>query len=364
MHCAIPVAGTRLEQALRKRYTPQLRPELVTQFPRFELESQFWRAVSNAEFGRRVYAINGAFDRRVARELETVACDVFIGYETSSLHCLEFCRSRGIAGILDQGQVHFNRHHFLSEAGFDPMFGDRETETRVEEVKAAELDLARLVLVPSSLSRAALLDAKVPEQKIRLVPYGYDPDVFFPKTAYRASGPLRIVYAGALTRRKGLTFLMDALRALDTASIEVTLIGGDADASGLIGRDTPSWLRRIPFTLPNGLRALFQEADVLVLPSLLDSFGLVALEAMACGTPAIVSDRTGAADLVENGTHGFVVPAANADKLCEAILHLARDRGEARRMGQNAALQAQLYTWEHHHRKVRETIRSQCVVAA
>ena len=363
MSDSLPGVGSKLERAFRKRYYAPLNADLVTQFPRFEIESQALRLISNSLFARQVYAINDRFDSRVSKAMKQMNFDVFVGYETSSRHCLELCKSAGRTAILDLGQVHFNRHAQLKDAGFDPMFGDRDLEQRVNAVKQRELELADLIFVPSELSRLSLADAGIPDRKICLIPYGYNAALYRPKENYRNTGRLELLFIGAITRRKGLEFLFDALRKLNRPDIHLTLVGGMADAADLL----PSLqipVTHIPYTHPETLCRIIHDADVFVLPSLLDSFGLVVLEAMGTGTPVIVTDRTGAADLVRNGVDGFVIPAMDSVHLQEAILHFYENRTEVERLGRNAATQASRYTWEVYRAKVRDAVRESCAVPA
>jgi glycosyltransferase involved in cell wall biosynthesis len=86
------------------------------------------------------------------------------------------------------------------------------------------------------------------------------------------------------------------------------------------------------------LAAFYALAEALVFPTLSDTWGLVVNEAMACGLPIIASDVAGcAADLVHEGENGYVVPAANVDKLAEAMTALARDPQLTSRMGERSA---------------------------
>ncbi|MDE0821943.1 MAG: glycosyltransferase, partial [Opitutales bacterium] len=72
----------------------------------------------------------------------------------------------------------------------------------------------------------------------------------------------------------------------------------------------------------HGLHEVYAKSSVLVHPSLADGFGYVVQEAMACGLPVIVTDATGAADLVTDGRNGFVVPAGDAQSIADRLAHL------------------------------------------
>jgi D-inositol-3-phosphate glycosyltransferase len=83
-----------------------------------------------------------------------------------------------------------------------------------------------------------------------------------------------------------------------------------------------------------------------VIPSHYESFGLVALEAMACGTPVIASQVGGLAFLVQDGVTGFTVPAEDHNALCDRLTALLGDEPLRLQMGKNAAKYAQNYGWE------------------
>jgi D-inositol-3-phosphate glycosyltransferase len=90
----------------------------------------------------------------------------------------------------------------------------------------------------------------------------------------------------------------------------------------------------------------YAAAEMVVMPSDYESFGMVALEAMACGTPVIASDVGGLAYLVKHGRTGYRVPARDPGALASKMTRLLTDEGLRRRMGQRAACWAEAYSWE------------------
>jgi len=89
----------------------------------------------------------------------------------------------------------------------------------------------------------------------------------------------------------------------------------------------------------------YSAADVLVMPSHYESFGMVALEAMACGTPVIASQVGGLAFLVKDGETGYHVPDQDPEALCEKLLILLNDPHQREAMGLRAAEYAKDYAW-------------------
>ncbi len=90
----------------------------------------------------------------------------------------------------------------------------------------------------------------------------------------------------------------------------------------------------------------YSAAEVVVVPSFYESFGMVALEAMACGTPVVASQVGGLAFLVQDGTTGFVVPDGDAQALCNRLQILAEDNDLRTRLGDQAAAAARAYDWD------------------
>ena len=93
------------------------------------------------------------------------------------------------------------------------------------------------------------------------------------------------------------------------------------------------------------LQYYYSAAEVVVMPSDYESFGMVALEAMACGTPVIASDVGGLSYLVRQGRTGYRVPARDPKALAAKITRLLTDEGLRRRIGQRAVCWAESYAW-------------------
>lgn len=81
------------------------------------------------------------------------------------------------------------------------------------------------------------------------------------------------------------------------------------------------------------------------MPSLYESFGMVALEAMACGTPVIASEVGGLGYLVQNGITGYTIPDSDPEALCEKLSHLLGNADLRNEMGRSAADYAADYAW-------------------
>jgi glycosyltransferase involved in cell wall biosynthesis len=153
-----------------------------------------------------------------------------------------------------------------------------------------------------------------------------------------------IVFAGRLVRDKGIDVLFDALRPLfiEYADLHLTLIGPGEERAALVARAAASGFQdRLTFTgvmAADRVQARIAKADLLVLPSRGDGWGMVINEALAVGVPVIASDVCGASDLIRHGVNGYVFRSENVQELRDCLRHFLNLQGEARQAMRHAAL--------------------------
>jgi glycosyltransferase involved in cell wall biosynthesis len=183
-----------------------------------------------------------------------------------------------------------------------------------------EYTMADLHCAASTLVQTQLISVGVQPKQIWVVPYGAAPDVFF---FGPGSNPaeFRILFAGQVSLRKNVSTLLRALEKLRRPEWRLDFFGKVAgEAKGELAR----YRGLTPMTLhgPVGQRQLAQkmrESSVLVLPSLEEGFGLVVVQALACGTPCIVSDAVGAKDLIRHRDNGSVFPVKSLEALASEL---------------------------------------------
>lgn len=176
-------------------------------------------------------------------------------------------------------------------------------------------------------------------------------------------GPLRILFLGNVIERKQLHVLIEALGFTGSASIRVDVVGGlevEPEYTNRVRQQVESeGLRdKVTFHGPlsdDALRKHFEEAHVLVVPSSYEGFGIVYLEGMAFGMPAIASDSGAAHEIITNRRDGFLVPMGSAPELSMRLRDLATDRQRLASMGAQALKRfARHPTWEQSMTSVRE----------
>ena len=241
--------------------------------------------------------------------------------------------------------------------------GERQVLAGVDRIVAA---------TPAELAQLQWLYG-ADTRNVVVIPPGVDLCHFYPIPSDEAKAYIGVppedrmlLFVGRIEPLKGLDILLEALgryckqrEPQDPSRLFLAIIGGEPDASpekmtaemtrlqALRERygiaDLVTFLgRRSQDTLPY----YYSAAEAVVMPSHYESFGMVALEAMACGTPVVASQVGGLAFLVKDGETGFTVPAGDPDALCNRLKALIGDSALRRRMGENATAFAQQYGWE------------------
>jgi glycosyltransferase involved in cell wall biosynthesis len=274
-----------------------------------------------------MYFAKARFDAGVARRLAQDKSEIVFGMFASASRSFAAAKKARKTSVLNFVNSHPHvRNTLLCElGGAPPDSHELVPESVVTEVDR-ELDLADLVLVPSRFVVRQLLDRGVEAERIRLIPYGVDPSLFAARSGLRtdrASAHLRCLFVGHISYRKGIRFLVEAAARLDPDSFRFDLIGPMVSPDVLRGAPASmQWHGAVPH---EQLREKMHAADVLVLPSIEDAYGLVALEAMACGLPVIVSANCGVSEVVGDGAAGLIVPPADPDALADALGRLRDD---------------------------------------
>jgi glycosyltransferase involved in cell wall biosynthesis len=212
--------------------------------------------------------------------------------------------------------------------------------------------------------------------KIEIIPHGIDPTEFEdlpPRGEFRGKYGLTeyqriILYLGRINKIKGLDLLASAFAGLSGDFHNATLVIAGPDDGYLLALERLIKQLKIEeqvlFTGPIYGREKLQayvDADVYVLPSSYEIFGITVLEACACGTPVIVTDRCGIANVI-NGRAGLVVPY-DKDQLTNAILHMLDDDKLRREFGEKGKLLVrEKFNWEKIAEQV-ENIYSSCTLS-
>jgi len=297
------------------------------------------------------------FDRWAAARLRPRTAGAVVACEISALATFRKARRLGMVTVLDAAATHHctqDRLHGFAEPA--------ALHRRITAVKDAEIALADHVLTVSDLARRSYLEAGVPPERVHRVTLGVDVDLFASPAEERAEATAgtTFVFAGAASRIKGLDLLLEAFARVRDAEpgARLLVIGPAGDASSLLGPPAPTGVTVLGTLSQADLAARLRAADCLVLPSRNESFGMVVPEALAAGLPVLVSDRAGAAALIQDDQNGWVVPAGDAGALTRRMLHAAGSREELRRMREACRRSAAACGWPAYGDRLSSLLRT------
>jgi glycosyltransferase involved in cell wall biosynthesis len=231
-----------------------------------------------------------------------------------------------------------------------------------EEAIYAQADA---ITVPSTVAKRSFIQMGVPAEKVHVIPYGVRLDKFSPANepgapSLGASSPdvgsrsdtFQLLFAGGVSLRKGVPYLLQAFAALRHPHKHLTVVGHMSDEIRTLLPRLPT--EHVSFTgsLPQPeLARLMARSHALVLPSIEEGLALVQGQAMACGCPVIATDATGAEDLFIDGVEGFILPqtADPTADLTARMQQLADDPTLQRSMRSAALARVQnLGGWDHY----------------
>ena len=305
------------------------------------------------------YEANDWLMRTMSRECRRPAVTAVHAYEDCSLWQFEEAKRLGKACLYDmpigyypaweQTQTELVRRY----ADWLPAGGLPSSHYVRPQQKRREMELADLVLVPCSFVEHTIRTF-YPHKNVARAAYGVDLNFWRPPTEKPEGGRLRFIYAGQLSLRKGIPVLLQAWEAAALHNAELELVGmwqlAESKRVAL-----PRGVNWRPACSREALRERYRAADVFVFPSFFEGFGLVLLEAMACGLPAIASEATAGPDVLTPAC-GRLVPTGDPEALVESLGWFEQHRGQLPELSRAARGQAERCTWENYRRCVTEAV--------
>jgi len=255
-------------------------------------------------------------------------CDVFVGISGSGLKTGRLAQKRGGKYICDRGSSHIRWADRMLTEEFK-RWGQEFEGVFTKHIGREEQEYAQAdaITVPSEFARRTYIEMGVPTDKIKKVPYGSDLSRFA-KVAEPATDSFDVLFAGQISFRKGIPYLLDAFAKFRHPKKTLTVVGSVLPeiARYLQGKsfDRVEFIGAQP---QPRLKELMSRSHVMVLPSVEEGLALVQGEAMACGCPLISSENTGAEDLFDDGREGFIVPIRDSAAITERLERLAQDTG-------------------------------------
>ncbi len=358
----LPCQFARIRRTLRKRHDRRIPADRVESDWSFDaalaVENRLARQRPNAQHAVARWRTR-RFDHRISRALELRRPDAaFLFSDVGSEFALPTCKRLGIPSILSMvhGDVREEKEVLEREAAESPDFFpiylgdgrlDREALDWLHERRLRDIELADRILVPSDHIAETLAHHGTPRERIRVVPYAADTRRFVPLENKRPGGTCTFLFAGGITQRKGIKYLLEAWRLIRRPGWKLQLVGALPSNPGPLVNylDEVEHLGRVAHS---DMPAKMAAADVFVFPSLFEGSAVVTYEALACGLPSVVTPEAGS--VVRDGLDGLIVPSRDVDALALAMERLGTD-GELREsMARSARERAEAFGWPRYHK--------------
>ena len=309
-----------------------------------------------------VDAVYHSIDDRVASSLPRERPTAVYAYEDGAARTFTRARTLGIPTLYDlpigywraarriMGEVVDQRPDWAMTVN-----SLQDSPTKLAR-KDREVALADHIFVASSFTAATLSEYPGKLPPVEVIPYGFPPTVTEREYTPIGSGrPLRLLFVGGLSQRKGLAEMFEAVGRFGSR-VDLTVVGR------LPAAECPALTRAlsehtyIP-SLPHGeILKLMRQRDLLLFPSHFEGFGLVITEAMSQGTPVITTERTAGPDLITDGEDGYLVPAGSSEALATRIGALLAEPARIEQVGRAASHRAGQRPWSVYGRELAEAV--------
>ncbi|MBD2138027.1 glycosyltransferase family 4 protein [Anabaena sp. FACHB-1237] len=288
------------------------------------------------------------FDQQVSNKLKSSPCDLIMGVAGQTDLAFKVAKSQGATAWLYclNNYLPFMQQQIQQELDFLSDSTVATMNPKMLQRFASECEQADLIIVLSQVAKQTFVQAGFTPQKIKVITPFVDTNRFHP--TLKTDQVFRVLYVGTIEPRKGLPYLVQAFLKANIPNSELLIIGG-VSTRGLkkfmaetLSENTNIKQEFWNFNQDDPTR-VFGKSSVLVLPSVEDGFGLVALEAMACGLPVIVTSNCGAADVVNHGANGFIAPPRDVASMAKQLRFLAENEAIRTTMGEVARIDSQKY---------------------
>lgn len=359
------------EEVLRRTYT--IKSELIAKHPVREVtrmilnKTNFKSLVQHEHKVASVDAVYQSLDKYVAKNLEKQVknnkISAVYAYEDAALRTFIRAKELGLKCFYDLPIAYWEtaRQLMTVEAERLPGWactlggGILDSIEKIER-KTRELQLADVVIGPGEFVISSL--PVWASEKQTLTAHFGSPEAKNTKDKLKEnkqSKPLRVIFVGSMSQRKGLADLFDAMRILNRSDVELVVMGSLMAPMEFYRKQYAD------FTYEAGrphdqVLTLMHSCDVFCLPSIVEGRALVMQEAMSQSLPIIITQNTGGSDLIHEGQTGFLVPIRSPEIIAEKLAWFAENRTAIPEMGRMAKEHAAEYTWRNYGDNIVSTL--------
>lgn len=315
------------------------------------IETNLYRAMLTYGFKNNGFNNDNKFGKWVAHKLNDE--DIVVTWGIQALPIINRAKKLGIKVVLERGSSHasFQRDILMEEyrtLNISTVELEKSFSTERMERELLEYDLADAVSIPSSFVKRSFIENNFCEEKLFINAYGADLMNFACNPEPHRT--FRFIYAGSLSIRKGIHYLLDAFSNLNLPETELWLVGKiEEEIKPFILKYSAANIKILSPVPQLQLAGLYNKCDVFVICSIEEGMAMVQPQAMACGLPLICTTNTGGDDLIDDGVNGFVIPIRQVQILKEKMEFLYTNKDKCKDMGINALKTMQSdFSWKNY----------------
>ena len=264
------------------------------------------------------------------------------------LNSIKYAKKEGYKIVLDVPIAPTIHSKLLDD---ENLLGEIEFDlNKLIEKESKIFELVDHFIVPSEFVRGVLQKYDIKQESITTVNFGVELNKFKFTRKYTESGGVKFCFAGAINRRKGIKYLLEAFDDPVFENDELHLCGRLFNEQ----RELIKKMNLHNLKLPGIINTAdyFRKCDIYVFPSLMEGSSKSIFEAMASGMPIITTNYSGS--IISNDREGFIVPAGNAKILRQKMLELKYNLSLRKKMGEASQSLVSHYTWGKYARSVVE----------
>lgn len=286
--------------------------------------------------------------------LEQLRPDVVFGYDTALLPLASALRERERPLLVLEQCIAPRKSQSELADRLDPFLPKREMQmmrlrlAHHSAIEQQEWVMADFIVCPSPFVAEELVRFGCARNKITVIPYGFTPKEKLVRRATRPARPLRVLFVGTVSYRKGIHDLYSLASRLGRAVVFTALGSISVDKTRVA-----EWSNLIHFRGPVGFSevvAALKSTDLVILPSYFEGSATVIYEAMAYGLPCVVTRQTGS--VITSGKDGVIVEAGDVDAMEAAVRSFLEDPLRLEQLGAAALSTAQEYTAEKYGKRL------------
>jgi glycosyltransferase involved in cell wall biosynthesis len=328
---------------------------LVTSYPYFEVKKygihkEYVRSIISKEIIQRIYSkifksyppfafINRWFGFWSAYKLP-MDSEIYVLWSGVALWSMKRIRKNNPKAkiIIERGSSHIEKQDELLKL----VYGKNIVSKYVKNIELKEYSLADYISVPSIFAKNSFIEKGFKPEQILLNNYGVDlSDFYVQKNNIKQienKEELILGYAGTLSAQKNVKGIIESVKELVDEGLKIKLhFVGSIDKSTFDEKllDYPfiKYYKKMP---QKELINFYNEIDIFIQNSVQEGLSMVILQAMACGKPVIATQNSGAADFIEEGKEGFIIPIMNNKMLKEKIKYFYNNKKQIANFGERA----------------------------